>query len=86
MIYHHVILEVYVRSSFLCMDCVKRYVCVKHSLLAIRLNISLTKKYCGNCYDHAESSILCYSQGHEGYLRQRNREQCRTTDLQGDNF
>ena len=37
-------------------------------------------------YDHGESPILCYSQGCGGYRRQRNREQCRKTDLQGDTF
>jgi len=44
MIYHHVISEVNVRPGFVCMDCVKRYVCVKHTVLAFHLNISLAKK------------------------------------------
>jgi hypothetical protein len=86
MIYHHVILEVCVRPTFLCMDCVKRYVYVKYPLLASRLNISLAKKFCDKFYDHGDPSTLCYSPGRGGYRRRRNREQCRTTDLQGDTF
>jgi len=84
MIYRHVTLEVYVRPC-LFMESVKRNICVKHSLLAFCLNISLTGKYCG-CYDHGEMPILCYSQGHGGYRRERNREQCRTADLHGNTF
>jgi hypothetical protein len=65
--YHHVIWEVYIRPGFLCMDFVKRYVCIKHYLLAFRLNISVAKKYCVNFNDNGELPRLCYDQGHRGY-------------------